>query len=628
MSELDPNLEKLVRGICWKLYLEEDSPELEKEWDRFKISSSYRQQASKISKSFADLAKQVFDYRLEINDVATKEEIKKIEELWVIFLKWILNKPDGVKPEVLEKLHNLVNHDLKESFRSAIDQVISRKQPDLPPFTQAHKETEEYIPAYRQMTVSIGETSASKNVENRDFDIETVNTSTTPEKVTEEERSHNTQSTQPAIRATGNLPTGEAQERMPTPVKPPWKYLPVPEDEPDKHEEFDCKAGASPEGLKLIGARVRGKAHKHKGTNCDDWFEFAVSGNWTIIAVSDGAGSKTFSRLGAKVSCQAAVKQLSHDLKFHNLFQRQRAEQLSNSLKRHPNWDFFAKDINDVQTALHQAMNTAYEAVEAKAEELHPLADYSIALGGKRKLDIKDLSATLLLAVHTTVKAGETNYNLVLTCQVGDGMLAAVSQESKLQLLGKPDTGEHGGQTEFITSKKVLDKNNLLQKTYIFPGKLRALMVMSDGVSEDYFPHNPGMLELYGDLVLNQIVNISQPDETEISQQLRNTHLGSRGGVEEAKHIFQDEVERILPDESNEPKTVFIRSVAQYARELGKDVKEVVASSALLAAGRNQMCSQCHQMNPEEKLQLWLDSYYRRGSFDDRTLVVLYREEV
>ncbi|NET82963.1 MAG: protein phosphatase 2C domain-containing protein, partial [Moorea sp. SIO1F2] len=228
----------------------------------------------------------------------------------------------------------------------------------------------------------------------------------------------------------------------------------------------------------------------------------------------------------------------------------------------------------------------------------------------------------------TTVKAGENNFSIVLTCQVGDGMLAAVSQESKLQLLGKPDTGEHGGQTEFITSKKVLDKNNLLQKTYIFPGKLRALMVMSDGVSEDYFPHNPGMLELYGDLVLNQIVNISQPDETEISQQLRNTHLGSRGGVEEAKHIFQDEVERILPDQSNEPKTVFIRSVGQYARELGKDVKEVVASSALLAAGRNQMCSQCHQMNPEEKLQLWLDSYYRRSSFDDRTLVVLYREDV
>jgi hypothetical protein len=31
-------------------------------------------------------------------------------------------------------------------------------------------------------------------------------------------------------------------------------------------------------------------------------------------------------------------------------------------------------------------------------------------------------------------------------------------------------------------------------------------------------------------------------------------------------------------------------------------------------------------MSPAEKLLIWLDSYYQKGSFDDRTLVVLYQE--
>jgi hypothetical protein len=40
-----------------------------------------------------------------------------------------------------------------------------------------------------------------------------------------------------------------------------------------------------------------------------------------------------------------------------------------------------------------------------------------------------------------------------------------------------------------------------------------------------------------------------------------------------------------------------------------------------------EMSPECEEMPSEEKLKIWLDSYYRRGSFDDRTLVVLYREE-
>ena len=85
-----------------------------------------------------------------------------------------------------------------------------------------------------------------------------------------------------------------------------WKYLPVPENQPEPFPEYKTINLTLPE-FNIIGSRVRGKKHKHEGTNCDDWFEVANYGKIACIAVSDGAGSKKFSRIGAKISCMSAV---------------------------------------------------------------------------------------------------------------------------------------------------------------------------------------------------------------------------------------------------------------------------------------------------------------------------------
>jgi hypothetical protein len=137
------------------------------------------------------------------------------------------------------------------------------------------------------------------------------------------------------------------------------------------------------------------------------------------------------------------------------------------------------------------------------------------------------------------------------------------------------------------------------------------------------------MLELYGDLVLNQVINIPNIDSQEIEKQLQSTNFKKPHEVQKNQDKFQDEIKRILEPDSKEPKTVSIRSIAKYAEQLGKSIEEVLASPGLLNAGilTQQMCPECEQMKSEEKLKIWLDSYYRRGSFDDRTLVVLYREE-
>ena len=127
---------------------------------------------------------------------------------------------------------------------------------------------------------------------------------------------------QPEEKSETETPVVESQEQKTTniPVERPkplsneevtghtanlWKYIAIPENEPEPFPEYINGTVEFP-GSKVIAARVRGKKHKHEGTNCDDWYETANYDKITFVAVSDGAGSKKFSRIGAKESCTLA----------------------------------------------------------------------------------------------------------------------------------------------------------------------------------------------------------------------------------------------------------------------------------------------------------------------------------
>ncbi len=578
----DPELEKLIQAICWKLHLENDndSDELKKEWEKFAKAKSNQDKINSITKALAKIWEQVFALRFNSQlQNSVEPAIKEIENIWSDWFGLLSGKNQEINKDLIEQM-KIASQELKTSIKNAIRQVLIKKSVELPPV----------------ITKEATNNSSTNNI-NLSNEV------------------------------TRNV---DSLETIPNPVIPPWQYHPIPDKdtEPEPHLEFDYKSDQSPEGLKLIGARVRGKMHKHQGTNCDDWFEFSTCGQWTVIAVSDGAGSKKFSRIGAKVSCKKAVESLKNSLNSCQIQERDRKEDLNINLELDQNWMFIGKDFKSVQEYLYKAFNDAYNEVEKKANYLKNFRDYTKAVG-KKELDIKDLSATLLIAVHTKIKVENSSYDFVLTCQVGDGILAAISQENTLQLLGKPDIGEHGGQTDFLTSKSKLSTPNLVQKTFAFAGNLKALMIMTDGVADDYFPNDPGMLELYGDLILNKVINIPNIDSQEIERQLQDTSFKTQDEVRRNQSKFQDEIERILRPDPDEHKTVSIRSIAKYAEQLGKSIKEVVASPGLLNAGilAQERSPECEEMPSEEKLKIWLDSYYRRGSFDDRTLVVLYREE-
>ena len=395
-----------------------------------------------------------------------------------------------------------------------------------------------------------------------------------------------------------------------------WQELPIVEGL-EKHTDFATKECLTTDGMNIVGARVRGKKHKHEGTNCDDWFEFDNAGHWTIIAVADGAGSRKLSRIGSKASCQAAVEFLKDKLGEYKLVDRQ--QWTPQDFDRDPaNGAFLQEDIDYIQTSLHGAMEHAYNAIIKATEERIDKPEYQELLD--RNIEVSDLAGTLLLAVCVPAKQGEDDRNLIMTCQIGDGITGAIRKDGLLQVLGLADSGEFSGETEFLTSYPKM-KDSLWHKTFGFFGPLQSLMVMTDGVSDDYFPNHPGLFRLYADLALNGIIDlpISLADKIKPSLQTLELKIDTLEALEEN--------EKFLYTVPRPEGDVFVKHAGKLASEYGITEEQLVLNPELIVAGAKGQAI-CREESPSERLRVWLDSYEVRGSFDDRTLVVVFPKEV
>lgn len=281
-----------------------------------------------------------------------------------------------------------------------------------------------------------------------------------------------------------------------------WKYLPIPSHEPEPVPEYINGTVKFP-GSKVVAARVRGKKHKHEGTNCDDWYEVANYERMTFIAVSDGAGSKKFSRIGARESCKAAIGFLVSS--FEKLFtdKPELKEHLTLALTDSKCMEACGVLAGVVQ----QSVIKAHEAVEAAFYSRKTNPEYEKILG--RGLQFKDLSGTLLIAVLIPISE-ITKEHLVISCQIGDGMIAILNSEGEfsnsMKLMGVPDSGDFSGETDFLTSSQMKNIETLQHRTKISRTVVDTVMVMSDGVADDYFPNETQMRRLYFDLIVNGIL--------------------------------------------------------------------------------------------------------------------------
>lgn len=378
-----------------------------------------------------------------------------------------------------------------------------------------------------------------------------------------------------------------------------WQYKEIIDNGTEMHSEYHEKRTVTP-FAEITAARVRGKKHKHEGTNCDDYFETAVTDDCVIVIVCDGAGSKPLSRIGSRVSAERAAAYLK--AKTAELFAAMPA--LKSGLAADLGSAEFMAACGRVAPLVQEAAREAFAAQQKSLKELSEDKKYEDALG--RKPVIGDLSTTFLAAVIVPVEVGGKPQTFMACVQIGDGCICAIDSTADsshcLKLMGEADSGAFSGETDFLSEKN--SKAEVIgAKTRISRGNSDTVLLMSDGVADDYFPALPMMERLYLDLCLNGILPMD------------GAHDG-KGGEDPAPIRFRSV-------------SLTQQSVAlQYAKQLLGDKSE--AAMAALWDKRDMLW--CHSLEafrmnigdtPEERLRVWLDNYNERGSFDDRTLAAV-----
>ncbi len=375
-----------------------------------------------------------------------------------------------------------------------------------------------------------------------------------------------------------------------------WKYRPIKDDGLERHDESHAKHTVTENG-EIIAARVRGKKHKHDGTNCDDWFETAVTDGCFIAVVSDGAGSKQLSRTGAKLCCDGAAAYLKREISA--LIAKEQS--LKADLAGDMGGERFMAACGKIAPLVQNAARYAFDNIINHLRGIYADERYIEVLG--RAPELSDLSSTYLAAVAIPLETANGREVFIATAQIGDGCICAINtaadSEGCLKLLGEADSGKYSGETQFL-SESALSSANIAAKTRISRGKSDIIMLMTDGVADDYFPTEPMAKRLYLDLCLNGV-------------------LPMKGIVPRP----QTPAPIAFPAVSSTAEEVSL----QYAKQLFADCENPVNE---LWERRNTLKRHSLMANgislgdtAEQRLLAWLDSYNERGSFDDRTLVII-----
>jgi serine/threonine protein phosphatase PrpC len=276
-----------------------------------------------------------------------------------------------------------------------------------------------------------------------------------------------------------DLPTVVVERPTAAPKsKPEWKQL-EPEDSKDSvpHEESRCE---NMDGIwTVMGASIRGKLHAHTGSWRDDNFAYDRVQEWTILAVADGAGSAPLSRVGSHLACKSAIEKIKLLLEGFSL----------------PQW------------TSEELRKSALEKIKAFLVAATTDAQYELMREAQRReSSLKSLHTTLLLALHSPW--GDND--LVASIQVGDGCIGLVDAEGKFTLLGAADHGSHASETIFLTSIKDLLAKPLDQRViFCIKNGMQALALMSDGVSDDFFPENEHLWQIFTGSPIERLKDIN-----------------------------------------------------------------------------------------------------------------------
>lgn len=248
-----------------------------------------------------------------------------------------------------------------------------------------------------------------------------------------------------------------------------WKNI-----ESDKNDPFwkEDNVAVSSDFLdkKIVVASKRGRSHANVGSFRDDDFAFKSINNigWTVLAVSDGAGSATSSRKGSKMSCELIVSY------FEEHFTEEFLKDFDETLLNHHN-----KTDEDSSKKISRFV---YDNLSKAAWFVHKELD-EFALKSEKPL--KDFHSTLIFAL---VKKYEFGY-AILTFGIGDCPIGLINKDqTEIKLMNWLDVGEFGGGTRFITMPEIFQSDKFSTRFgFKLVDDFSYLMLMTDGIYDPKF---------------------------------------------------------------------------------------------------------------------------------------------
>lgn len=261
----------------------------------------------------------------------------------------------------------------------------------------------------------------------------------------------------------------------------------------------------------IRGASVRGKRHRHHGSWREDDLAAGEVDGWRFLIACDGAGSATLSRIGSHIAAQSAL------------------ESLKSSLAGHPQGPVDPEKpdtLRLVKQALKQAGLHALNQIKSYTESIQVA------------LNTCHTTLTILLAWQDE---GVDCFGLL---QVGDGAIALLDQRGICKVFGRADYGEHEGETLFLTSLDAAPSVDIeLGRRIKFttlrdhsqggePVPLIAAAVMTDGVSDEFFPEEFRLVDLFTSHQLEHLLDEhGMPQAGLFSHRIRSQLLSSSGGT-------------------------------------------------------------------------------------------------
>jgi alpha-D-ribose 1-methylphosphonate 5-triphosphate synthase subunit PhnG len=203
----------------------------------------------------------------------------------------------------------------------------------------------------------------------------------------------------------------------------------------------DCRDLNLPsDDWRVIGASVIGSSHEVSQTRCQDAWSLAYSlgpgGDTAIVAVADGAGSATYSHLGARTATRCAVHLVGEHLAGGGVLGK--------------------ADLAAILGAVRDAVG------EEARERERPAGEFA---------------STLLVLVAAPWGT--------LAAHIGDG--AIIVDDGTLRVLTWPEQGEYANVTVFLTTASAVENARIVEA-----GPISRFALLSDGLQNlalDYAAH-------------------------------------------------------------------------------------------------------------------------------------------